>query len=69
MNRDAAVRLVNAWIEDYRIYLKDGGGSAGVHATAKEALISRISDAFQARPTPPPLPTKVPRKKKAPADG
>lgn len=56
MNRDTAVRLVNNWIERYRLYLKDGGGSAGVHHVAKEALINAIADVFAQVPPALPVP-------------
>lgn len=64
MNRDAAVRLVNSWIERYRLYLKDGGGAAGVHATAKEALIEAIAKAFaEVRPVAAPVePPALPKR-------
>lgn len=44
---ERAIRLVSGWIDDYRIYLKDGGGSAGVHAAAKEGLINAVTQAFK----------------------
>lgn len=45
--KERAVQLVNGWIHDYRQWLKDGGGSAGVHAHPKEALINMIAEAFR----------------------
>ena len=64
MSKDAAVALVNGWIKDFQIYLKDGGGAAGVHAKAKEALIERISLALASSPASkePVKPKKKPTK-------
>ena len=65
MNRDAAVRLVNGWIDRYRLYLKDGGGAAGVHHVAKEALINDIAAVLESVPIPvePPKLRGTPAKK------
>lgn len=56
MTREAAARLVNGWVDDYRMWLKDGGGAAGVHPKAKEALIEKIAAAFAQVVVPPPPP-------------
>ena len=68
---ERASRTVNGWVDQYRIYLKDGGGAKGVHPQAKEALIAAVAEAIvaaiQAAPpsaVTPALPTK---KKAAPS--
>jgi hypothetical protein len=53
--KERAVQLVNHWIHEYRMWLKDGGGAAGVQAQPKEALIELIAEAFrQCRASQPP---------------
>lgn len=44
MQREEAVKLVNKWIADHHRYLKDGGGSTGMHAVPRDELVKRISE-------------------------
>lgn len=68
-----ADRLVRAWISEQHGYLKDGGGSQGMHRVPRDALIAAIASAFGPYVTikadPVPERKADPRRKPLPVEG
>ena len=58
---DIATELVDGWIRSHHLWLKDGGGAAGMHKVPRQALIDRIDAALRSlEPKKPKPKTKKP---------
>lgn len=63
MTTQKATDLVDGWIREFHLWLKDGGGAAGIHHVPRKALIERIAAVLdESQPEAQPKPKSKPKK-------